>query len=372
MEKKVKILLVSPYSKAKVGGIGTWTKLVLDYSKTNDDVELLFQNTVHSLPKRWSLNSSFAHVIIGSIDSLLILIQLFCNLCLKKPDIVHYTSSAASALYKDRIAVFITTKIFKKKFVIHWRFGRIPTIFMDKGKEFKNFMKVLKLVSLSIVLDSVSYNVIKSSGFKVELIPNPISKKIQNVAERLNVSNTQSMRAKGTVLFVGHMLEAKGIFELVKACAKCPQVNKLVMVGPFFDTGLEEKIKELSKERDNGNWLYLEGEKTREEVWNYYEACSVFCLPSYTEGFPNVILEAMSFACPIVATKVGAIPEMLSDGCGEIIEPKTVEPLIDSLNKLLDAPKVANLMGTKAHAKVMANYTIDRVFNMYKTIWKNI
>lgn len=371
MKKKIKVLLVAPYSKEKVGGIGTWTKLILDYSESVDDVELLFQNTVHTLPKRWSMNNRLAHFFVGSIDSLLILLKLFYNLCFKKPEVVHYTSSAANALYKDRIAAFISNKLFKTTFVIHWRFGRIPAIFIDRGREYKRFIKVLDLVSVSIVLDSASDLVLKNEGYKVELIPNPISQTIHTIAKKNVKGDLQIKRNHGTVLFVGHMLDTKGVFEIVKACAICKQVKKLIMVGPFFDETVKEKLIELSKERDNGNWLFLLGEKPREQVWEYYKTCSLFCLPSYTEGFPNVILEAMAFACPIVATKVGAIPEMLSDGCGELIDAHRVEPLVEAINNLLVNLELADKMGERARLKVLNSYSIDTIFDRYYKVWNN-
>lgn len=372
MKDKLKVLLVSPYSPKRTGGIGTWTKIVLDFNEKEQDLDLLFLNTSTSLPKRKSMGNRVVHLLIGAIDSLRILLKLFWRMLIFHPDIVHYTSSAGSALRKDLIAIWIVKKVFGKKFVIHWHFGRIPMLFSERNDEYHNLVKVCNKADISIPIDERSYNAMIGEGLKAVNIPNPIPVALQNEASKLAVESLNTDRVSGEVLFVGHVLKNKGVFELVQACAKCDEVNRLVVVGPFFDESMREKLISLAKQRDNGNWLELSGEKSREEVWNYYRKCSVFCLPSYSEGFPYVILEAMAFGCPIVATKVGAIPEMLNGGCGEIVESKLTEELNIALAKVLNEGQVAKEMGERAHLKVLSEYTIERVFAMYKNVWESL
>ena len=370
MNRPIRILLVSPYSDKTVGGIGTWSKIVLDYSKGVDDCDVRFLNTVQGLPKRWSMNYRIAHLIVGIIDSLFIIVRLFFNMIILHPDVVHYTSSAGSALNKDIVAIWIVKNIFHKKFVIHWHFGRVPEIFGNKNKEYALFLKVSKRSDVSIAIDDRSYKVLHNNNIESVYIPNPIPITLQQEVESLDVKTLSSYRNSGEVLFVGHVVITKGIVELVRACTDCVLVKRLKIVGPFFDEQLKNRLQLLAKKRDNGNWLELLGEKSREDVWEYYKSCSVFCLPSYSEGFPYVILEAMSFGCPVVATKVGAIPEMLSDGCGELIEPKEVEKLKDSITNIMKNTSKAEKMGELAHNKVLDNYTIEHVFGKYVSVWK--
>lgn len=81
--------------------------------------------------------------------------------------------------------------------------------------------------------------------------------------------------------------------------------------------------------------------------------CTVFVLPTYTEGFPNVVLESMACGCPIVATSVGAIPEMLDGGAGIVIEPRNVEQLRDAVAWVLENPERAAEMGAQAAGECM-------------------
>ena len=232
-------------------------------------------------------------------------------------------------------------------------------------------MKVCDRCDMSIPIDNSSYNVLRRENIKSVCVPNPIPVALEQEAEHLQPNVLQENRSEGVVLFVGHVLKGKGVFELVQACTSCEQVKRLIIVGPFFDEQMKNELLSIAGSRNEGNWIEFAGEKNREEVWSYYKSCSIFCLPSYSEGFPYVILEAMAFACPIVATQVGAIPEMLSDGFGELIEAQKVAPLKEALMHLLENNNEAYKYGINAHKKVLDNYTIERVFDQYLEVWKS-
>ena len=370
----IKVLLVAPYHPTKVGGIGTWTKNILDYCSDRHDIQLVFQNTVNNLPKRRSLKNKLFHIFIGCVDSLLILVLLFWNIIIEKPDIVHYTSSASYALYKDYIASVIC-KIFKVPFVIHWRFGRIPDLCKQRNREYRALIKVIKNSSSSIVIDKLSYKALEDMGLidKVCCIPNPISPKLQTIAQEIvKIGSTNVVRNKGEILFVGHILKTKGVSELVSAIANTKEIEKLTLVGPFFDEVYKQELTDISSKRDSGKWLNIVGELKREDVFNYFLSCGIFCLPSYTEGFPNVIIEAMAHACPIVATKVGAIPEMLEDNCGTVIVPENIKNLEEALVSMVNNYEESINMGKNACNKVLSLYTLDKVFSEYYNLWSKL
>ena len=79
----------------------------------------------------------------------------------------------------------------------------------------------------------------------------------------------------------------------------------------------------------------------------------------------------MAFACPIIATTVGAIPEMLSDGCGICIDAKDEVQLYDALMKSFSDRKGVLDMGINARYKVLNNFTVEKVLNTYLKIWES-
>ncbi len=368
----MKVLLVAPYHPTKVGGIATWTKSMLDYCQGRKEIDLLFQNTSNNLPKRQSLKSKVTHILIGSIDSIWILIRLFVNLLTKHPDIVHYTSSAAFALYKDSIAVSLC-HFFRVPIVVHWRFGRIPELCQQNNWEYRKLIKVMKMADASIVIDKSSYESLNGQPIKkIYCLPNPISQSLQKIAENIDVIQLQRKRNKREVTFVGHLLPTKGVSELVTAVANMPDVKKLNLIGPFFDDAYKTEILNIANSRDDGNWLNLTGELSRKDVWWYLQKCEIFCLPSYTEGFPNAVIEAMANGCTIVATTVGAIPEILGNDCGVTIPAKDVQAIIDAFMYIFNNEDSAMQMGFNARRKVLSEYIFDKVYQEYCKIWSTV
>ena len=368
----MKVLLVSPFSEKKVGGIGTWTRSVLDYCATDKDVEIFFLNTHFDL-KRIIKGNFYVlkRILIGSIDSLCILLKLFYSMVIYMPDVVHYTSSASFGLFKDQMAIFIIKVLFQKKMVIHWHFGRIPELFVRCDRECIRFKKVHNHCDASIVLDIQSKNVMIENGLdNIYVVPNAVTQSVSHIAEELDIDMIQNRRLFNNVLYVGHILPTKGVVELVKACVSIENVY-LTMVGPDM-LDIVGELRTIANKRDNGSWITFTGELSREEVLPYYMNCSIFCLPSYTEGFPYVILESMSFGCPIIATRVGAIPEMLSNRCGVIVESKNIIELRNAIKMLLNKRDLALELGRNANKKVIEEYSIETVFNAYKEIWSRV
>ena len=104
--------------------------------------------------------------------------------------------------------------------------------------------------------------------------------------------------------------------------------------------------------------------------------CDVFVLPTYTEGFPNVILESMACGCAIATTPVDAIPEMLdmasAEPCGLCCEPKDVESLCRNIQYFLDHTDKARAYGHRAAQRVKDMYAMAKVWEQVVGIWRNV
>lgn len=368
--KKLKVLLCSPYSSKKVGGIGTWSKLLLDYVDRQDNIELSFLNTAFELKGNIQSNK-IARIFLGSIDSILIILRSFIKFISFKPDVMHYTSSASYALLKDYIIATLC-QWFKVKFVIHYRCGRIPKILKNGGWEKKWLLRVNKKSHHVIVIDNKSFlvlqNILKE---RVSYIPNPVSTKVLESA--INANNLIE-REIGRVLYAGHVIKAKGVFELVEACVLTSSVKKLMICGPYLPE-IKDSLIDLSKKRDDGSWIEFKGEIKREEVVEELKKSYIFALPSYTEGFPNAVLEAMAMSCAIIATEVGAIPEMLdyaSDNpSGIAVEIGDVDSLKSAIAKLVNDKSLAIELGKKGNKKLREKYTLEVIYPEYFTIWNS-
>jgi len=119
----------------------------------------------------------------------------------------------------------------------------------------------------------------------------------------------------------------------MKTITQETQSVRLMLVG---DGAEEEELRQLVERLSLGNWVSFIGKIPNEKIPEYLAASDVFVLPSLSEGLPNVILEAMASGLPIVASKVGGLPEMIKNGeNGFLVEPKSPEQIAKKVLLLL-------------------------------------
>ena len=111
----------------------------------------------------------------------------------------------------------------------------------------------------------------------------------------------------------------------------------------------------------------------REDTDKLLQAMDIFVLPSLSEGIPMALLEAMAASRPIVASRVGGIPEIIEDGVeGFLVEPMDVNGLAERCRRLIESPDVARKMGEQGRKRVERDFSAtamaDRVASVYKEL----
>ncbi len=171
------------------------------------------------------------------------------------------------------------------------------------------------------------------------------------------------------ILFVGNVLLSKGTGVLVEACrilrdrgivcrertpwrsagpeasagrntneggtARSPFPTECYVVGGGSDEG---KVRSLIAKYGLGDCVKLVGPRGHAELPDWYRACDVVTLPSFSEGIPNVLYEALACARPFVATRVGGIPEIADPSYSRLVEPGNAPALAAALAEVLAAP----------------------------------
>jgi glycosyltransferase involved in cell wall biosynthesis len=170
---------------------------------------------------------------------------------------------------------------------------------------------------------------------RVRVIPNGCDAAIFHPRERaparaaLGVADDAEL-----LLYVGRLVPEKGLRELFDACAALAGARprlRLVLVG---DGPLRAEL-EARIGRD-APWARLAGAQPPELVARWFAACNLLALPSYSEGHPNVLVEALACGRPAVTTPVGGIPEVVDDSVAILVPPRTVAPLRAALEAALD------------------------------------
>ena len=357
----MKICMVVPIPPP-YGGIANWTKLINDYVKNIDDVEMSFVNTA---PKKRSTDGRtlWDRVVVQGLEMFKKNKQMKKLLKSEQHDAVHMTTSGQLATIRD-IMMLKTARKMGVPTVYHIRFGRVPEIARNNTREWKLFKKAMLLADKVMAIDTSTFEAVKEYAPEVNVcyVPNPFDmNKIADV--RINHD------VKKEIVFVGWVIKTKGVEELLCAwqniCEKYPDWT-LKIVGPCT----EEYNNKLKSSYSCKNVVFA-GEQSHDEVLKTVADAAVFTLPSYTEGFPNAVLEAMALEKPIVATSVGAIPDMLQ-GCGIVVPPENAKELERSLSEVLSDVEKRNELACKAKQKLLSEYTIEKVFDVYKNTWNEI
>jgi len=138
------------------------------------------------------------------------------------------------------------------------------------------------------------------------------------------------------IVYIGRIDVKKGLRELVAAAATLhPQRSKLhvYLVGEGPDRAI---IDEVIRSSDAAGYIHTLPPCTFNDVAVWMTAADLVTLPSYMEGCPNVVLEALACGRPVVATHVGGIPEIMNDECGRLVPPRDSAELARALASVLD------------------------------------
>ena len=369
----MKILLCTPYLETPdvvSSGIGTWARNIMAYNQETG-------NSVDIVPVSFDRHTHIEEYTVGGFKRYYsgikevgkCVINAIRKIKTEKPDVVHICTSGHIAFLKD---ILLTCAAHRKgaKSIVHFHFGRVPSIVEEKGFEYKLLRKLLGIADTVVVIDGKSYQALRDLHYQnIAYIPNPVSNSFLHEAEKLK---NQTTRKDKTAVFVGHVVPTKGVTELVEGCSKIPGLT-LRIVGKC-SAEMRERLCSLARERENGDWLTMVGEIPHREVIKEMLQADAFVFPSYTEAFPNVILEAMACGCAIASSDVGAIPEMLDykgETAGICFKPQSAEEVANAINSLYEDDARKTTLVEKAKEKVYGTYTMGKVFAQLATLWKH-
>ena len=369
----MKVLLCSPYKNApnvNWGGISVWANNVISYAKERESIDHICLIPVSF--DRYHRGSSkvglFLRVWYGYIDISKSLRNARKAVKRMHPDVIHVCSSASLSILKD-ICLLLFAKRLKTRVVFHYHFGLIPELHKKKNLELALIKFVVKHANSTIVMTKDTFEVLDNvAPGKITLIPNPITPSFFPTISQLSPS---IKRIPGRIVYIGHIVPNKGIKEIVESCKNLGNVD-IRLVGEAPSMGFVELLRSLVDVDSSSVKLTFTGKVSQNEVIKELLSGEQFVFPSYYEGFPNAILEAMACGCPIVASNVGAIPEMLDiDGspCGVCVPPRDSDALKEAIESLLLDSSIRNELASRARKRVETEYTIAKVWEKLAKVW---
>lgn len=163
------------------------------------------------------------------------------------------------------------------------------------------------------------------------------------------------------VLFIGRLAAVKGVPLLLEAVGEVKRAHPdltLTIVGDGQD---REKSEALAASLGLTDIARFVGYQTQKAVAEILESSDVLVLPSFAEGVPVVLMEAMASRVPVIASRIAGIPELVEDGVtGFVVPPGDVATLTARLGTLFAKPEICAHMGQAGRAKVEAEFFIDQ------------
>lgn len=354
----MRIALIAPVPPP-YGGISNWTTIVLREFGRSEDVQVLPINIAPN--KRVADGRTLWHRVFYGVVSVLKAFKRLKSKDFRDLDVVHLVTSGSLALFRDR-AILAYCKKRNLPVVYHLHFGRLSDMECAASWEWRMMLKNMDSSSMVIVIDGKTRSALSEylPERKVRFIGNPID------ARRIP-SNACYAASSRILMYLGWIVPTKGIGELLDAWELVSDKYpgwEIRLVGPCAPgmRGLVEGRK-LARVR-------LIGELPHMEAMEMLSRSAVLLLPSYTEGFPNVVLEAMCCKVPVIATSVGAIPDLLAEGRGMVVPPKDAESLASAMEEMMSNEELRNTMGLAAHKYVLRHFASSAVCREYEDAWR--
>lgn len=354
MNKEINVLMVGSDLTVK-GGMTTVVENFLD-NKFKKNINIKYVPT--------HIEKNIFIQIIFFIKALLKITYLlmFGNI-----SIIHEHLSEKGSFYRKYL-VSKLGKLFNKKVIIHMHGAEFKDFYDNSPERLKNkILSLLKYADVVLVLGNEWNKYVLSLDKKIntQIFRNSVeikNKLIERKEDELNI------------LFLAVLIERKGIIDLIDSArllAEKGVLSKHNIKFTIAGSGIAERTcKNKVKNYNLDKFFEFKGWVKGNEKYKLLEKSQIFVLPSYNEGLPVAILEAMSYGIPVISTNVGSIEDVVKDDInGFIINPGDVKSLADRIEELIKDKKLWNKFSLNSNYIICNEYDCKKYFNNIEKLY---
>lgn len=345
---KPSVLFVGPANNK--GGIGAVLSV---YSRHIKDFQLI---------KTYPVDND-ANKIIYFLKSVFLLVRKLIND--KTINIVHIHSASNGSFFRKSIVLLIS-KAFSRKTILHIHGGSFKAFFVSSGIRAKYILAILKMSDTVICLSDEWEGYFKNQlGLSnVKVLSNPI--------ELPDLANSEKESDRLDLLFLGAVVPAKGIFDLLEYLS----TNKYFKNGKILlhigGEGDDSQLNMILQKHGIGDRVVHHGWVESEAKSRLMNLTDIFILPSHVEALPMSILEAMSYAKPIISTKVGGIPSLVKEAYnGWLYNPSQIHQLDQIFDEIFADKTKLHTFGHNSRSESL-RYDIHSVSDKLNSIYTSV
>lgn len=345
------VLLLGPH-RAAVSGVSTHLNLLMDSMLAEDYEVVHFQVGSEGRDE-------------GSIGKLLRLAAspffLAASIIFRHVSIVHInTSLNRKAYWRDIVYLFIA-KALGARVVYQVHGGELPRRFFAGSPLLTAFLRrTLRLPDVVVVLAQVELRAYREfvPGQEVVALPNGIDCRPYSGVPTVLSDPTHPLQ----LVYIGRIAREKGLYETLQGLRLAHELGvdvRLVIAG----TGAEEtRLRRYAQALGIAARVCFVGPVFGHDKVRLLSGADAMVLPSYSEGLPYALLESMAAGVPVIATPVGAIPDVVSDGIhGFLVPPRDGKAIAESLAILAGDREKLSWMSRACRRRVRAAFSIERL-----------
>jgi len=263
-------------------------------------------------------------------------------------------------------------KLSNKKVILLLAGSTIKTHQMNRDKLTAG-LEVLRSPCLSLADKIIVYAPILIQDYQLEKYRHKILIAYEHFLDFNTFSVTTPLSDRPPYVgYIGRLSGEKGVQHFIQALPAILNDRKDLRVLIGGDGQLKEAIEASLQEVEITDRVDLPGWISHDDLFKYLNQLRLLVLPSYTEGLPNIMLEAMACGTPVLTTPVGAIPDVIIDGeTGFIMENNSPKCIADNMVRALSSPELGQI-AVNGRRFVEENFTFEKVVKNWKRILQKI
>lgn len=325
----------------------------------------------HGLFERWPIEYVPSHADGSALHKLTLLARgwiRYLGLLIRRPTLVHIHLSSRASFWR-KLLFAAPAWLRGVPYVVHLHGSEFATFYEQEcsgpAKAAVRWMFDQAAAVLTLSRNWQAWVRGISRNDRVVLLFNP-------ALVRADPGASRPSAAAPSILFLGRLGRRKGVYELLEAATRL-RAQGLEFVLRLGGDGEVERVRQLAAEKGLGDTVQLLGWVGGVAKDAALDSAHIYVLPSFHEGLPMSILEAMAAGLPIVSTLVGGIPDAVRDGVdGFLIEAGDVDGLADRLALLIASDALRRSQGRSARDRVVATFSADAVIPALEDLYRSL